>query len=347
MNMREFAKLCGVAHSTVSRVLNRPLADAQVSKETYDRIRAKAAEVGFKVNYYAQIFHSRNSNCFGFITGNRVHMLAETLLYGVSQSLNPENKNLSIHLCDDMQEVEAAFEKMVLYNADAVFYVPPIQKGKNYSSRYMDKIMKKYSHFPPVVVLYGGAGTPRFYQIRLHDYEIGRQAALRQLNRGCRNFVILCSLYSYMMNREMGRGYRETLLENGVPSKKIKELFFWPDGNENYAKMRGADGMLCSHFLVLLHSAPVFLPHVDPAKLHVDCPCGTEMENTHRLFSPAGTFKKNDIRCIFGSVMIHQYKIQDIGAKGTEVALQLSRNGGDAVPPITYIDSAPVLFHAK
>lgn len=178
MNMREFAKLCGVAHSTMSRVLNRPLSDAQVSKDTYDRIRAKATEVGFKVNCYVQILHSRNSNCFGFITGNRVHMLAETLLYGVSQSLNPENKNLSIHLCDDMQEVEAAFEKMTLYDADVIFYVPPIQKGENYSSRYMDKILKKYPQCSPVVVLYGGANTSGFCQIRLRDYEIGSQAAL-------------------------------------------------------------------------------------------------------------------------------------------------------------------------
>lgn len=118
-----------------------------------------------------------------------------------------------------------------------------------------------------------------------------------------------------MMNREMGRSYRETLLANGVPEKQIKELFFWPDGSEDYAKIRGADGMLCSHFLVLLHSVPLFLPLIDPAKLHIDCPCGAEMENTHQLFSPAGAFETSDIRCIFGSVMIHQYKIQDIAPK--------------------------------
>ena len=84
MNIREFAKLCGVAHSTVSRVLNLSLEQSHVSRKTYDRIRAKAVEVGFHVNYYAQAFHSKTSNCLGFIASNRLPMLLKPLLYGIS-----------------------------------------------------------------------------------------------------------------------------------------------------------------------------------------------------------------------------------------------------------------------
>jgi len=349
MNIREFAKLCGVAHSTVSRVLNLSLEQSHVSRKTYDRIRAKAVEVGFHVNYYAQAFHSKTSNCLGFIASNRLPMLLEPLLYGISGTLDLQRKNLSLHLCDNERKVEAAFDKMLSYNADAVFYIPPLQTGESYSTRYMDGIREKYPHFPPVIVLFGGTNVPDFYQIRFHYYEIGEQAALRQLNCGCRKFGILSPLHSNFMNREISRGYRETLLQNGISPDDIQNFLSWPDGtsSEIYAQMKKIEGLWCSHYLVLLKCAPLLLPQIkDCRKLHIDSKCGIETETMYNQLQPIADSGKTvgDFRHGFGSMVLYQYKLEDIGIKAAETAFRLTQPGADSVPKISYIDLTQAVF---
>lgn len=251
MNIREFAALCGVAHSTVSRVMNLSQKDSRTSRATYDRIRAKAAEVGFRVNYHAKALHSRKSNCFGFIVGSWMPMLTEPLLFGISRTLNPKGKNLAIYPCDTTYKAEAeAFDRMMYYGVDAILYISSLQKGLDYSTAHIRKVLETYPEYPPVVTLYGGTNIPGFYQLRFRDYELGKQAAVRQLACGCRKFGIFIPLYSTYMSRRQVRGYRDTLLKNGILSEDIREVSFWPaEVNDGvYSRLKDVDGIWCSHY---------------------------------------------------------------------------------------------------
>ena len=96
MNIREFAKLCDVSPSTVSRALGRPWEKSELSRALYDRIRGKAAEVGFRPNFHAKAMLGRQSGCIGFIAGYKMSFAVGTLLEGISSVLTPLGKNLSI-----------------------------------------------------------------------------------------------------------------------------------------------------------------------------------------------------------------------------------------------------------
>ena len=353
MNIREFAALCGVAHSTVSRILNQPLKKSRASKETYDRIRAKAAEVGFKVNYYAQALHSKNSNCLGLIIGGWMQLFVDPLLYGITNTLNMQEKHLSVLTCDATPESEAdAFEKMLIYNAKVVLYIPARQKGSNYTSRHIRKVMEKYPLYPPVITLYGGTDIPEFYHVGLHDYETGKRAAQRQLKKGCRKFGLVQPLYRNFMFREMARGYRETLRVNGIPASDIKELFFWSQGftTNPSEQLRDIEGIWCGHYVLLLHCIPKLVKLIgDISHLHVDTICGLETMDIYRNLQPffgADGFQ-TDFPHWFGSMTIYQYKAQDIGAKAAEVTLRLSQEDQDdmeTIPRNTYMKLTSVSF---
>ncbi len=347
MNMREFAKLCGVSHSTVSRVLNHSPEDAEVSRKTYDLIRTKAAEVGFKVNYYAQVLHSRNSNCLGFIVGSRMPLLTEPLLHGLSRILNLRQKHFALHFGDDIPENEAdAFDRMIAYNAEAVFYTPSLQKG-GYSTRHIRRILAKYPDYPPVITLYGGTDIPEFHQVGFRSYETGRQAALRQLACGCRKFGIVALLYSNLMYREMIRGYRQTLLENGIPARNIKECLMGHEGAPVFEAFRDVEGLWFSHYVLLLHCTRPLLARTGGSKrLHIDCLCGAETEILYHQLQPGPCSGgvTDDFLHWFGSLTIYKFRAEDIGVKAAEIVLQLSRANASKVPRITCLDLTPVLF---
>ena len=349
MNIREFAALCGVAHSTVSRVLNQPWETSRTSRITYDRIRAKAAEVGFQVNYYAQALHSKNSNCLGLIIGGWMQSLTESLLYGVSNTLDLQDKHLSVITCDETLKSEAdAFEKMLVYNAEAVLYIPTRQAGRNYAIRHIRKVLEKYLQYPPVITLYGGTGIPEFYQIGFHDYETGSQAALRQLRNGCRKFGLIQTFYRHFMFREMARGYRETLRKKGIPASQIKELFFWNEGFSSAAfdELREVDGIWCSHYVLLLHCIPQMIQMgVECKRLHVDTICGMEMLEMYRNLQPSlqGGEPKGNFPDWFDSLMVYQYNVRDVGIMAAEITLQLSRKNKDEIPKRIYLELTPCL----
>lgn len=350
MNIREFAALCGVAHSTVSRILNQPLERSRAGKETYERVRAKAAEVGFKVNYYAQALHSKNSNCLGLIIGGWMQLLVDPLLYGITNTLNMQEKHLSVLTCDATLESEAdAFEKMLIYNAEVVLYIPARQKGNNYSSRHIRKVLDKYPHYPPVIALYGGTDIPDFYHVGFRDYETGKRAALRQLKKGCRKFGIIEPLYRNFMFREMARGYRDTLRINGIPASDIKELFFWTKGftvNPS-EQLRDIEGIWCGHYVLLLHCVPQLVKLIgDIRHLHVDTICGVETMEIYRNLQPSLGVDgfQMDFPHWFDSMTIYQYNAQDIGVKAAEIVLQFSQEDMETIPKTTYMKLTSVSF---
>ncbi len=350
MNIREFAALCGVAHSTVSRVLNLPREKARTSKATYERIRAKAAEVGFQVNYYAQALHSKNSNCLGLIIGGWMPLLTEPLLYGLSHRLDMHEKHLAVLTCDATPESEAdAFEKMLIYNAETVLYIPARQKGEIYSSGHIRKILEKHPQYPPVIALYGGCDIPEFYHVGFQAYEIGRRAALRQLKKGCRKFGIIQTLYSSFMYREIARGYREALSADGVADSNIRELIFWSEGFSSvpFERLQNVEGVWCGHYVLLLHCAPRLAKAVgDCKRLHVDTICGVETQELYHNLQPftEDCVRRGDFPHWFGSMTICQYSARDIGVKAAEITIQLSQKNAEEVPKTVNLELTSVSF---
>lgn len=104
MTSREFAKLLGVAQSTVSRALNN---SPQVSEKRRAHIRMKAAEYGFELNSQAQGLRTNRTGTVGILFPRQF------------KSMN-ENPMLT-HVYDRVQKelIASDYDVMTIYDYDA------------------------------------------------------------------------------------------------------------------------------------------------------------------------------------------------------------------------------------
>ena len=71
-----------------------------------------------------------------------------------------------------------------------------------------------------------------------------------------------------------------------------------------------------------------------------------ETETMYNQLQPIADSGKNvgDFRHGFGSMVLYQYKLEDIGIKAAETAFRLTQPGADSVPKISYIDLTQAVF---
>jgi len=81
--MYDVARLAGVSHQTVSRVIN---GHANVAPDTRRRVEAAIAELGYRRNVAARTLVTRHSNTIGVITGVSVEWGPSMTLVGVEQA---------------------------------------------------------------------------------------------------------------------------------------------------------------------------------------------------------------------------------------------------------------------
>lgn len=327
MNIREFAKLCGHSPSTISRVLNNPFERARASGEVYDKIRARAAEVGFKLNYHAKAMHSNVSDCIGFIAGSYMHLLCGEIQSGIASALKPRRKLLSVYTCENSTKGEAAaFEEMFYSRADAIVYVPAMQPAGAYKSAHIRNILKKHPNHPPIVTVYGGLKLPSLHQICFRDYETGKSAALRQLKLGCKKFGIIDSYLTCPANIERMRGYRRTLISNGVSEKNIRQIsVLMPENPNIFDELKGVDGIWSSYYIILLMSSYGLNNIGNPKKLHIDCVSGDETDLFCSAIERMATshMQSASYKDAFGSLVLHKFSLKEIGERAAEMALRI------------------------
>lgn len=332
MNIRKFAEQCGVSPSTVSRALGRSPEKSELSREMYDRIRAKAAELGFRPNFHAQAMLSRRSNSIGFIAGYDMPLVCGSILEGLAQVLTPQEKNLTVHPCRNRLEEEAtAFEKMIYFGVDAIIHFPCMQPHGRHTTEHLKRMIARNPEMPPVISLFPGTDIPSFFQQRFRERETGRKAALQQLQLGCRRFGLLDTELTMLRNLEIAKGYRDALLANGVPRSEIIEVNLNPPV-QDISALSGIDGLFCTHLLVL----PGLLPKLSRVccidRLHVNATCSEENRQMLHWLLPDRTGELPG-ELPFQTLRLHLYSLNRIGIKAAELALKAAENSSQ--PPST------------
>ncbi len=340
MNIREFAAICKVAPSTASKVLNHSFEDAQVSRKTYDRIRMKAEQIGFRRSYLARALSAQRSNCIGFIAGASIQMVCGPILDGIVSFSTRQGQFLSIYSCNnDPSQEQNAFEKLCYNQSDAIIMVPSMQPTESLNFSHLATSQENYSDHPPIVVL-GECKLPGIYRIGFHDYETGRQAAIRQLALGCRNFTIIDSKLTSFASLERIRGYRETLLSDGVPPQNIREVQIWPPEQKILeAALQDTDGIWCCYYSLLVSCRHALHHSGRLGMIHADCLCSEETAIfIEALF--AAPCPENELWRYprsFASLTQYRYSLLDLGRRGAETAYELGLKK-TGIPSVQYLD---------
>ncbi len=170
--MADVARVAGVSHQTVSRVLNHSPA---VRPETRERVLAAIAELGYRRNVAARALVTQASRTFGVVTfGAELYGPSSTLM-GVESAAREAGYYVSLANMStvDSKSVHSAIDHFIEQDVDGLVVVTTSIEG--------DDTFESLGLDIPIVVV-GAGRKPRADEIPVAvDQELGARLAVRHL----------------------------------------------------------------------------------------------------------------------------------------------------------------------
>ncbi len=219
VTIKDLARIAGVSHSTVSRALrNHPA----IAPETVERIRALAAEKGYRVSAAARSLKTSRSQAIGIILSYIDDPYFSRVLEGVEDTVQPEGYGLFVAASHhDVEREQVAVTAMMEHRVDGVILCTPPFRIEH--SRQMEG-----SGLPLAVV--NNQGVDGYDYSVDHDDEQGARQVVRYLiGQGHRCLGYLGNGLSGLTNQNRLSGFRAEMESSGLPVCP-GAVFNGPDG---------------------------------------------------------------------------------------------------------------------
>jgi LacI family transcriptional regulator len=206
ITIQDVAQAAGVSVSTVSRVLNEK---DDVAPETYERVKAIIAEMGYASNLAAKSMRSRATNVVGLIMPDVADPYSIEVMKGVNRAIAPLDYDLIVYTTGDFTKNTWADNQrrfVALLNnsiTDGVVIVTPTATG--------------FPTAAPVVAVDPNVASPDVPAV-IADNHAGALSAMQYLfDLGHRRIGFIggrTDLHSGIQRRQ---GYEEALRQAGIP----------------------------------------------------------------------------------------------------------------------------------
>lgn len=168
----DVARLAGVSHQTVSRVIND---HPNVRPETKERVQAAIAELGYRRNAAARALVTRRSNTVGVITSASPLWGPIGTLVAVERAARDAGYYVNVAGMASIHQVavDAALRRFVDQGVDGIVVVAPEAALTHIADPFVTDV--------PVVLIAAGADPAPGVQIAAIDQEGGARLAVRHL----------------------------------------------------------------------------------------------------------------------------------------------------------------------
>ncbi|ROR97317.1 LacI family transcriptional regulator [Salana multivorans] len=214
--MTDVARLAGVSHQTVSRVLN---GHPSVRESTRERVLAAMAELHYRPNRLARALVTARSGLLGVVTSGSAKYGPMSTLLAIEEAAR--GSEYAVHVravrrgADEapgtppVAELDAALAGLDTQAVEAVVVIAP-------RVSVVEALADIDSRAPLVLVAAGVAPTERFDVVAV-DQAAGARAATRHLlDLGHTRIAHLAGPSDWFDARERARGWREELAEAGL-----------------------------------------------------------------------------------------------------------------------------------
>ena len=204
--IKDIAKRAGVAHTTVSRALRgSPL----IARETSQRIRAIAAELGYYPSAAARSLKTNRSQVIGVIVSHIADPFFSEILQGIDDLAQQSGYSLFIAAAQHDPEREKAIVKtMSEHRVDGV-----ILCSTPFSPEQSQQLL---AHDIPIVVVNNQAAEDYRYSIYHDDLDGSRQLTRHLLALGHRRIGYLGNALSGRTNHERLSGFQQEMESAGT-----------------------------------------------------------------------------------------------------------------------------------
>ncbi|MGC4811025.1 LacI family DNA-binding transcriptional regulator [Micromonospora sp. DT228] len=204
--MTDVARLAGVSHQTVSRVLN---GHPNVREQTRLRVRAAIAELGYRPNGAARALVTGRSQVIGVVAQNTTLYGPASMLAALEQTAAEEGFAVSVGSVRnlDHRSISAAVERHLSHRVAGIVVIAPVESAG-----------EALEHLPQDVPLVTVDGDPsRPVPLVTVDQVAGARAATQHLlDAGHRTVWHVSGPFDWFDSVGRIDGWREALLAAGV-----------------------------------------------------------------------------------------------------------------------------------
>jgi DNA-binding LacI/PurR family transcriptional regulator len=204
--MADVARIAGVSHQTVSRVLND---HPNVRPATRDRVLAAIRELGYRPNAAARTLVTRRTNTLGVISFNTTLYGPASMLYGIEQAAKQHDYFVTVAALAalDRRSVLDAVERLRDQAVEGIIVIAP-------QTTAVGALANVPSDVPLVAV---GCGTHSSLASVAVDNEAGAERATSYLlDLGHRTVHHVAGPASWLDAQEREIGWRRTLESRGA-----------------------------------------------------------------------------------------------------------------------------------
>jgi len=210
--MQDVARLAGVSHQTVSRVLNF---HPNVRPATKERVLEAIATLGYRRNTAARALVTRHSETIGLVTLNTALFGPTSTLLSVEAAARQAGFFVSVASLSiaDAAQITPALEHFMSQAVEGVVVIAPQISVARAAEVFGAKV--------PVVLVAADVPKSAAYQSVSVDQHGGARMAVRHLiDLGHRDIAHLAGPIEFYDGRSRIRGWRQEMKEAGLPVRE-------------------------------------------------------------------------------------------------------------------------------
>ncbi|GAA1108215.1 LacI family DNA-binding transcriptional regulator [Nocardiopsis composta] len=238
--MADVARLAGVSHQTVSRVLND---HPNVRAETRERVLAAIGELGYRRNSSARALVTRRTGVIGVVAFATTHYGPARTLTGIEHAARAAGYFVSVVTLNEVtrQEVRGAMEHLARQAVEGYVVIAP--------KRAVIEAMPEWAGGAPVVAVEGGE-APDLPVVCVDQRGGAHQATRHLLELGHRTVAHIAGPRDWLEAEERVAGWRQALEEAGAPAAEPHHGDWRPRSGYEIGRALAAGGALPSAVFV-------------------------------------------------------------------------------------------------
>ncbi len=242
--LKDVAKEAGLAVETVSRVLNNR---GYISEKTRKKVYEAMEKIGYKPNIVARTLSRGRSDAISVIMPHMIHPYFSQMLSEIERYAS--EKQFQVFVNNSTGDIEKETNILELCENSLVAGV------LIFSRQVKPEILKKFN-LPIITIerfIEGGTGC-----VLCDNYKGGQLAADELINKGCKNLIMLGSVWQRKMPADVREdGFMDVCRKRGVNAKVLssnqeeyKQMEYHNSITKALTEFPETDGIFCSSDLI-------------------------------------------------------------------------------------------------
>ncbi len=244
INIKKLAKELNISTSTVSRAFN---GNADINKDTKERILTLAREYNYLPNHYASNLRDKKSRTIAVIVPEIANEFFSKAISGIEDVARAKGFYILLYRTDNVFENEVSFVNY-LNNGKADGIIMSVS-GEANDHKYLRQLEKKHV---PVVFFDRVYEDIEAAKVITNDYDSSFAATEHLIESGCRKIAYLVINKSISIGKVRMQGYADALKKHHIPFDDKLVINCSNDEKANHAVLKQAftalkpDGTFCS-----------------------------------------------------------------------------------------------------